>query len=137
MYVSAEHQLSDQERRFFADGSSTVFEMNPTFFYPAQMMLDAGSPAAVRYFPTVDFSEIYHAAMGMMLCWLATQFPSVYPIGAGLHHQAQSLPIIRQRLKTRIFDSVTFLNILCAMQTDVCRSFRQPHSMPDDVYRQC
>ena len=137
MYVSATISCPTNSNGFLLMQLVTVFEMNPSFFFPAQMMLDAGSPAAARYFPTVEFSLIYHAAMGMMLCWLATQFPSVYPIGAALHHQAQSLPIIRQRLSKRIFDSGTFLNILCAMQTSVCRSPRQPRSMPDDVCRQC
>jgi hypothetical protein len=97
-----------------------VFQTNPFLYWPAQMMLDAGNPSAMAFFPSVDLRDVYHAVMGMLLSWLASQFPSQYPLDAALYHQAQSIPLIRERLSGRMLNEATFLSILCAMQTDVC-----------------
>lgn len=82
-------------------------------------MLDAGNPSAMAFFPSVDLKDVYHAIMGMLLSWLASQFPSQYPLDVALYHQAQSIPLIRERLSSSILNEATFLSILCAMQTDV------------------
>src|SRR6202012_877065 len=96
-----------------------VFEANPFFFLPAQIMLDAGNPYAVAFFSTVDFQAIYHAVMGVFLSWLSTQYPSLYPISAALHHQGQAIPILRRRLTRGLYNDETYISILCAMQTEV------------------
>ncbi|KAJ9611492.1 hypothetical protein H2200_004676 [Cladophialophora chaetospira] len=91
-------------------------QANPFFFYPAQIMLDAGSPYTVSFFPTIAMDDVYHAVVGMLLSWLATQFPTQYPMSTALYHQAQALAAIRQRLNQGIYDEVTYLSVLCAMQ---------------------
>jgi hypothetical protein len=85
-------------------------------------MLDAGSPHAVSFFSVINFKEIYHAAMGMLLSWLHGEFPKVYTLSAARFHQAQAIPILRQRLAQGMHNDETYVIMLCAMQTDVRRA---------------
>ena len=82
-------------------------------------MLEAGTPAAIASFKTIELNNVYHAVMGVCLTWLATQFPTQYSLSAARHHQEQAIPILRQRLSERAYDEETHLSILCAMQTAV------------------
>ena len=82
-------------------------------------MLDAGSPYTNDFFPTINVDEVYHAVVGMLLTWLVTQFPTQYPMSAALFHQAEAISTLRERLSRGIYDEVTYLSVLCAMQTAV------------------
>lgn len=82
-------------------------------------MLDAGSPYATNFFSILDFKDIYHAVLGMLLSWLHGEFPKQYPLSAARFHQAKAIPILRQRLIQGMHNDETYAIMLCAMQTDV------------------
>lgn len=84
-------------------------------------MLNAGSSSTAAFFQTINLDEVYHAVMGMLLSWLVSQYPTQYPASAALFHQTEAISIIRQRLSQGLHDEVTYLSILCAMQTSVSR----------------
>jgi hypothetical protein len=103
--------------------TSLVLNGSPFFFFPAQIMLDAGSPCATNFFLIVDLKAIYHSIMGMFLSWLSTQYPTQYPLSAALFHHSQALPLLRSRLAQGLHDNETYLAILCSMQTEVRLGF--------------
>ncbi len=92
-------------------------------------MLDAGSPATAAFFPTIDLKEVYHAVVGMLLSWLATQFPTQYTLSSARFHQVQAISKLRQRLSQGQHNEETYLGVLCAMQTAV--SLRIPELKAD------
>ncbi|KAK5056614.1 hypothetical protein LTR84_012146 [Exophiala bonariae] len=94
------------------------FQGNPFFFFPGQVMLDAGSVSAAAFFSTISFGEVEHAVMGMFYSWLATQFPTQFQISAALHHRGKAISVVRHRLSQDLYDNETYLNILCTMQTE-------------------
>lgn len=100
-----------------------VFEGNPDFFLAGQVMLDAGSPSATGFFPTIDFTDIYYSAMGMFLTWMSSRWPSSYPLSAALYHQGRGLPILRRRLAQGLYDNETCMMVLCTMQSEVISTY--------------
>lgn len=95
------------------------FEAHGPFTIPAYFLLDAGSPNALAFFSAIDFKEIYHAVLGMLLSWLHFEFPKQYPLSAARYHQAQTIPLLRERLAQGQHNDETYVIMLCAMQTDV------------------
>src|ERR1700761_6655765 len=99
--------------------AGSVFEANPTLYFPAQILLDAGNPHALEFFRTLDLRRVYYAVSSVLLGWLHLQYPSTNPLSAALFHQTRAISLIRQRLSDAQHDDETYLILLCVLQTDV------------------
>jgi hypothetical protein len=95
-------------------------QANPLDLFPSQIIqikLDKGIPTSNP--PITNANEIYHAVMGMLLSWLSTRYPTKYPLSAALHYHGLNISRLRYRLSQRKFNEETFVNVLCAVQTEV------------------
>ncbi|KAK5046139.1 hypothetical protein LTR84_008596 [Exophiala bonariae] len=94
------------------------FEAEGSFTTQAYMFLDAGNPKAQCFFSTLDFKEVHHAVLGMLLSWLHFEFPRQYPLSVARWHQGQSIAELRRRLGRNQYDDETYVIMFCAMQAD-------------------
>ena len=78
-----------------------------------QILLDTGNSTIT------DVKDIYHAVMGMCLALLSKREPTKYTLSNALSHHAHTISGLRHRISQKIFNQTTYINILCAMQTEV------------------
>ena len=57
--------------------------------------------------------------MGMCLALLSERDPAKYTLSNALSHHAHTISSLRHRISQKIFNTTTYINVLCAMQTDV------------------